>query len=172
AVAHDGQHIRAGNRMAADGADVGLDDAHRDPHAFSSSALGVHRSTSGRPHRPLLGSVPHAAFARSLAIALHPVRLTIPHAPSWNGEFFRGGFYPVAAVRKAAPAGTAFTLQRASSHLVSAGPAVVAHIVIDTPIGQEHVVGSALGRGGPLEDAAVAAVVDAVDRRLAWLLRT
>src|SRR5213593_1526263 len=59
--------------------------------------VGVHRSTSGRPHRPLLGSVPHAAFARSLAIALHPVRLTIPHAPSWNGEFFRGGFYPVAA---------------------------------------------------------------------------
>jgi len=78
----------------------------------------------------------------------------------------------VEAVRKVAPAGTAFTLQRASSHLVSAGPAVVAHIVIDTPIGQEHVVGSALGRGGPLEDAAVAAVVDAVDRRLAWLLRT
>jgi len=64
----------------------------------------------------------------------------------------------VEAVRKAAPAGTAFTLQRASSHLVSAGPAVVAHIVIDTPIGQEHVVGSALGRGGPLEGA--------------WLLRT
>src|SRR5438093_10361700 len=83
--------------MAADGVDVGLADARRDPHAFSSSALGVHRSTSGRPHRPLLGSVPHAAFARSLAIALHPVRLTIPHAPSWNGEFFRGGFYPVAA---------------------------------------------------------------------------
>lgn len=78
----------------------------------------------------------------------------------------------VEAVRKAAPPGTVFTLQRASSHLVSAGPAVVAHVVIDTPIGQEHLVGSALGRGGPLEDAAVAAVVDAVDRRLAWLLRS
>ncbi len=77
----------------------------------------------------------------------------------------------VEAVRKAAPPGTAFTLQRASSYLVSAGPAVVTHIVVETPRGQEHLVGSALGRGGPLEDAAVAAVVDAVDRRLAWLLR-
>ena len=77
----------------------------------------------------------------------------------------------VEAVRKAAAPGIAFTLHRASSHLVSAGPAVVTHIVVETPGGQEHLIGSALGRGGPLEDAAVAAVVDAVDRRLAWLLR-
>src|SRR5216117_3315018 len=96
AVAHDGQHIRAGNGMAADGANVGLDDAHRDPHASASSALGVHRSTSGRPHRPLLGSLPYAAFARSLPIALHP-QLTIPCTPSWNRWFLRGGFYPMAA---------------------------------------------------------------------------
>src|SRR5207247_488021 len=69
---------------------------HRDPHASASSALGVHRSTSGRPHRPLLGSLPYAAFARSLPIALHP-QLTIPRTPSWNRWFLRGGFYPMAA---------------------------------------------------------------------------
>jgi len=57
------------------------------------------------------------------------------------------------------------------SHPVSAGPAVIAHILVETPRGQEHLVGSALGRGGPLEDAAAAAVVDAIDRRLDWYLR-
>ncbi len=77
----------------------------------------------------------------------------------------------VEAVRQLAPAGTTFILQRATSHPVSAGPAVVTHIVVDSPRGQEHLVGSALGRGGPLEDAAVAAVIDAIDRRLAWFLR-
>ncbi len=77
----------------------------------------------------------------------------------------------VQAVRQAAPPDTTFVLQRASSELVGNGPAVVTHVVVDTPRGQEHLVGSALGRGGPLEDAAVAAVLDAVDRRLAWLLQ-
>ncbi len=77
----------------------------------------------------------------------------------------------VEAVRQLAPVGTAFVLQQATSQPVGAGPAVVTHILVETPRGQEHLVGSALGRGGPLEDAAVAAVVDAVDRRLDWLLR-
>lgn len=77
----------------------------------------------------------------------------------------------VQAVRQVAPPDTTFVLQRASSELVGDGPAVVTHVVVDTPRGQEHLVGSALGRGGPLEDAAVAAVLDAVDRRLAWLLQ-
>ena len=77
----------------------------------------------------------------------------------------------VQAVRQVAPPDTTFVLQRASSERVGDGPAVVTHVVVDTPRGQEHLVGSALGRGGPLEDAAVAAVLDAVDRRLAWLLQ-
>src|SRR5947209_17980367 len=52
----------------------------------------------------------------------------------------------VEAVRKAAPLGTAFTLQRASSHMASAGPAVVTDNVVETPCGQGHPGGSALGR--------------------------
>jgi len=77
----------------------------------------------------------------------------------------------VEAVRQLVPPGTTFILQRTISHPVSAGSAVVTHIVMDSPRGREHLVGSALGRGGPLEDAAVAAVIDAVDRRLEWLRR-
>jgi hypothetical protein len=75
------------------------------------------------------------------------------------------------ALGQLAPEGTAFVLQQATSQPVSAGSAVVTHILVETPRGQEYLVGSALGRGGPLEDAAVAAVVDAVDRRLDWFLR-
>ena len=77
----------------------------------------------------------------------------------------------IAAVGQVAPPGTTFVLQRALSHPVSAGPAVITHILVETPRGQEHLVGSALGRGGPLEDAAAAAVVDAIGRRLDWYLR-
>lgn len=78
----------------------------------------------------------------------------------------------VAAVRLAAPSAVRFVLGRAARQAVAGGPAIVTHVMVDSPQGREHLVGSALGRGGPLEDAAVAAVVDAVDRRFAWFVRT
>lgn len=42
----------------------------------------------------------------------------------------------VQAVRQVAPPDTTFVLQRATSELVGAGPAVVTHVVVDTPRGQ------------------------------------
>jgi archaeosine-15-forming tRNA-guanine transglycosylase len=77
----------------------------------------------------------------------------------------------VAAVRQVAPPGVRVVLRQAANESHRAGSAVVAHVVVDSPRGEEHLVGSALGRGGPLEDAAAAAIVDAVDRRLDWLVR-
>lgn len=75
------------------------------------------------------------------------------------------------AIRQVTPPGTTLMLQRATNQPVSIGSAVVAHIMVETVGGQEYLVGAALRRDGPLEDAAAAAVVDALDRRLTWLLR-
>ena len=70
------QDLRTRESVAADGADVCFDDAHRDPHTPASCWLGDHSSTSGRANRPLLGTASHAAFARSLPVALHSLSLT------------------------------------------------------------------------------------------------
>ncbi len=76
-----------------------------------------------------------------------------------------------AAVGQALPAGVTAALRRTVVQRSAAGPLVVVHLVVETPRGSEHLVGAALGRAGPLEDAAAAAVVDAVERRLEWYLR-
>lgn len=76
------------------------------------------------------------------------------------------------AIRQVMPRGARLVLHRAVSQAMTAGAAVITHIVAETQQGQEHLVGSALSRGGPLEDAAVEAVVDAVDRRLTRYLQT
>lgn len=76
------------------------------------------------------------------------------------------------AVRQTAPPGTQWVLQHAASTPMAAGTAVVAHVLLETERGQEHLIGSALSTSGRLEEAAAQAVVDAVDRRLSWYLRT
>lgn len=76
-----------------------------------------------------------------------------------------------AALGQILPAGVAATLRRVVVQQVAAGPLVVVHLAVETGRGAENLVGAALGRGGPLEDAAAAAVVDAVERRLEWYLR-
>jgi len=70
------QDLSTRDGVAADGADVRLDDAHRDPHTPASSWLGDNSSTSGRANRPLLGTASRAAFTRPLPVALHPLSLT------------------------------------------------------------------------------------------------
>lgn len=76
------------------------------------------------------------------------------------------------ALRQVAPSGTRFVLLRTANLTMNAGPAVVTQVLVETPRGHEQLVGSALCRGRPLEDAAAEAVLDAVGRRLIWLLRT
>jgi hypothetical protein len=49
---------------------------------------------------------------------------------------------------------------------------VIVHVTVETEDREEHLVGSALGPTPPLEETAARAVVDAVDRRLGWLIRT
>jgi hypothetical protein len=76
------------------------------------------------------------------------------------------------ALRQIAPARTRWALQRAVVSGVSGRRAVVVHVTVETEDRAEHLVGSALSPAPPLEEAAAHAVVDAVDRRLGWLIRT
>lgn len=75
-------------------------------------------------------------------------------------------------VRQIAPSGTHWILLGTARQATSGGQAVVVQVLLETERGQEYLIGSALGRGGPLEEAAAHAVVDAVDRRLSGLRRT
>jgi len=76
------------------------------------------------------------------------------------------------ALRQIAPARTRWTLKETVVGGVSAGRAVIVHVTVETEDREEHLVGSALSPAPALEEAAVQAVVDAVDRRLGWLIRT
>jgi hypothetical protein len=76
------------------------------------------------------------------------------------------------ALRQLAPARTRWALKDAAVSRVPAGRAVIVHVTVETEDREEHLVGSALGPTPPLEETAARAVVDAVDRRLGWLIRT
>jgi hypothetical protein len=74
------------------------------------------------------------------------------------------------AVRQIAPAHTRWALEQVVVQSLLAGRAVVASVLLETEGIAEHLVGSALSRAGPLEDAAADAVVNAVERRLGWFI--
>lgn len=78
----------------------------------------------------------------------------------------------VEALRQIAPAGTRWALAHAGVSAVRAGRAVIVQIDLETEDGAEHLIGSSLSHSTALEEAAARAVVDAVDRRLGWLIRT
>lgn len=78
----------------------------------------------------------------------------------------------IEALRQIAPAGTRWALKDAAVSHVTTGRAVIVHVIVETEDQEEHLVGSALSSAPPLEEAAARAVVDAVDRRLGWLIRT
>lgn len=75
------------------------------------------------------------------------------------------------ALRQIAPPGPRWSLEQVSVQSLLAGQAVVAHILLETEGATEHLIGSALSRAGPLEEAAAEAVVDAVERRLSWFTK-
>lgn len=75
------------------------------------------------------------------------------------------------AVRQVAPGQTRWVLEQIAVQSLLAGQAVVAHVLLETEGAPEHLIGSALSRSGPLEDAAAEAVVNAVERRLGWFVR-
>lgn len=76
------------------------------------------------------------------------------------------------ALRQIAPARTRWVLEHAVISAMTAGRAVIVDVVLQTEDREEHLIGSALSPSAPLEEAAARAVVDAVDRRLGWLIRT
>ena len=76
------------------------------------------------------------------------------------------------ALRQIAPARTRWALKETVVSGVTAGRAVIVYVTLETEDREEHLVGSALSPGSPLEETAARAVVDAVDRRLGWLIRT
>ncbi len=76
------------------------------------------------------------------------------------------------ALRQIAPARAHWTLREAVVGRVAADRAVIVHVTLATEDREEQLIGSALSPGPPLEEAAARAVVDAVDRRLGWLIRT
>ncbi|MDQ7844078.1 MAG: hypothetical protein QN141_06260 [Armatimonadota bacterium] len=76
------------------------------------------------------------------------------------------------AVRQVAPGRARWGLEQAMVQPLAGGQAVVVHILLETEEGaSEHLIGSALGRRGPLEEAAAEAVLDAVERRLSGLVK-
>jgi len=75
------------------------------------------------------------------------------------------------ALRQVAPAGTRWALEQITVQALLTGQAVIAHIVLETEGAPEHLVGSALSRSGPLEEAAAEAVLDAVERRWGWFAK-
>lgn len=76
------------------------------------------------------------------------------------------------ALRQIAPAGVRWVLQETAVTQMAAGRVVIVQVTVETEDRQEHLVGSALSVAPPLEEAAARAVVQAVDRRLGWLIRT
>jgi len=75
------------------------------------------------------------------------------------------------AIRQVAPGQTRWGLEQVAIQPMLGGPAVVAHILLEAEGTSEHLIGSALGRSGPLEEAAAEAVLDAVERRLGWFTK-
>ena len=75
------------------------------------------------------------------------------------------------AIRQVAPGQTRWVLEQIAVQSLLAGQAVVAHVLLETEGSPEHLIGSALSRSGPLEDAAAEAVVNAVERRLGWFVK-
>jgi len=75
------------------------------------------------------------------------------------------------AIRQVAPGRARWGLEQVIVQPMVSGQAVVAHILLEAEGTSEHLVGSALGRQGPLEEAAAEAVLDAVERRLGWLVQ-
>jgi len=75
------------------------------------------------------------------------------------------------AVRQVAPGHTSWVLKQITVQSLLAGQAVVAHVLLETEGSPEHLIGSALSRSGPLEDAAAEAVLNAVERRLGWFVK-
>ncbi|HET6380970.1 MAG TPA: hypothetical protein VFH63_08050 [candidate division Zixibacteria bacterium] len=75
------------------------------------------------------------------------------------------------AVRQLAPAPTRWVLGQIAIQPMLAGQAVVASVVLETEGSTEHLIGSALSRSGPIEEAAAEAVLDAVERRLGRFIR-
>ena len=76
------------------------------------------------------------------------------------------------ALRQIAPARTRWALEHVVVSAMTAGRAVIVDVVLETEDREEHLIGSALSPSAPLEEAVARAVVDAVDRRLGWLIRT
>ena len=76
------------------------------------------------------------------------------------------------ALRQIAPVTARWTLAHAVTSTMAAGRAVLVDVVLETEDREEHLIGSALRPSAPLEEIAARAVVDAVDRRLGWLIRT
>lgn len=76
------------------------------------------------------------------------------------------------ALRQIAPVPARWTLAHAVTSTMAAGRAVLVDVVLETEDREEHLIGSALRPSAPLEEIAARAVVDAVDRRLGWLIRT
>jgi hypothetical protein len=93
------------------------------------------------------------------------------HPPAESAGVLAAAEAATAAVGQALPAGVRVVLRRTVVQHSAAGPLVVVHVVVETARGPEHLVGAALGGAGPLEDAAAAAVVDAVERRVQWYRR-
>lgn len=75
-------------------------------------------------------------------------------------------------VRKIAPAPARWALEQIAVQSLLAGQAVIAHVLLETEGSSEHLIGSALSRSAPLEEAAAEAVLDAVERRLGWLVKS
>ena len=76
------------------------------------------------------------------------------------------------ALRQIAPVRTRWALEHAVVSAMTAGQAVIVDVVLEVEDREEHLIGSALSRSAPLEEAAAQAVLDAVGRRLGWLSRT
>jgi len=55
---------------------------------------------------------------------------------------------------------------------MTAGRGVIVDVVLETEDREEHLIGSALSASVPLAEVAARAVIDAVERRLGWLIRT
>ena len=76
------------------------------------------------------------------------------------------------ALRQIAPLRARWALKQAVISAMTAGRGVIVDVVLETEDREEHLIGSALSPSAPLEEAAARAVVDAVERRLGWLIRT
>lgn len=74
------------------------------------------------------------------------------------------------AVRQIAAGRTRWSLEQIAVETLLAGQAVVASIRLEAEGTAEHLIGSALSRSGPLEEAAAEAVLNAVERRLGWFV--